>query len=269
MTEINIETSAARRSRTAGIIWGMPKCGKTSFLLTLPGKKLFVMLDPDGDQSLPDREDVEILRLYEQPDDVIIRYLTANMPSMLRKNERGHDSVIFDSMSTLSTIALNDAIRNEVGASKKDSFKPSLEAPGLAAYGARTNHIIDIVNKNLRATALVGMHCWFTSHEDEPKTDDKGSFLYITMTLSGKAINGVGLNVSEIWHMRMMDKQWHLAIAPSRGKRPMGSRMFDVTGEPEFRLRFNLTDGPDQPHSIARWFQQWEESGRKKLPLPK
>lgn len=228
------------------------------------------MLDPDGDQSIPNRDDVSIIRMYEQPDDVVIRYLTNNMPTMLRKNEQQFDSVIFDSCSTLSSMALNTAIKNEVGASSgKNSFKPSLEAPGLAAYGARTNYIIDIVNRNLRATSAVGMHCWFTSHEDEPKTDDKGSFLYITMTLSGKSINGVGLNVSEIWHMRMNDKQWHIAIANSRGKKPMGSRIFDVTGEPEFRLRFDPDKGPDQPHSIAKWFEQWEQGGRKKLALPK
>lgn len=269
--EIIVEDSATRKSRTSGILWGTAKCGKSTFLMSLPGKKLFIMLDPDGDQSLPDREDIKIIRLYEQPDDVIIRYLTKNMPTYLRKNEEQFDSVVFDSCSTLSRIALNEAINNEVGASSKgnNAFKPSLEAPGVAAYGARTNYIIDIINKNLRATGVVGMHCWFTSHEDEPKTDDKGSFLYITMTLSGKAINGIGLNVSEIWHMIFHDKKWELAIAPCHGKKPMGSRIFDVTGEPKFRLRFNPDLGPDQPHSIATWFQQWEEGGRKKLPLPK
>lgn len=240
-------------------------------MLTLPGKKLFVMLDPDGEQSIPDRDDVSIMRLYEQPDDVILRYLEDKMPSFIRKNEQGFNSFIFDSMSTLYRIMLNEAIRKGVGASTggKHPFTPSLDMPGLAAYGSRTNHALNIVNKNLRATASVGAHCWFTSHEDEPKTNDKGEFLYITMNMSGKAINGLGLEVSEIWHMRMHDKKQFIMVAPARNKQPIGSRMFNMMGEPEFQLKFKPELGPDQDHSIATWFNQWLENGRNKLPLPK
>lgn len=266
--ELEIEASTSRKSRTTGILWGMAKCGKTTFLTSLPGKKLFVMLDPDGDASLPDREDIHILRLYEYQDDLILRYLTDKMPAFIRKNEQGFDSFIFDSLSTLGQVALNEAIRTEVGASGKDKFKPTLDAPGLAAYGSRTAHIVDIVNKNLRATGAVGAHCWFTSHEDEAQTNNKGEFIKITMTLSGKAINGVGLNVSEIWHMSVNDKKWRIAIAPTRGKQPMGSRLFKVTGDIEFNVRYKPELGVDQPHSIATWYNQWIESGKNKLEVP-
>lgn len=266
MAEIEITPSSERKSRTAGVVWGPAKCGKSTLLMSLPGKKLFVMTDPDGDQSLPDRDDIHILRLYEHDDATIIRYLRDKLPSMLRKNEEAFDSVVVDSMSTVGRSALNVAISNGVGAGK--DFKPSLEAPGLAAYGARTNYLVEITNNVLRASGSSNMHCWFTSHEDEPKTNDKGEFLYITMTLSGKAINGIGLNVSEIWHMRMHDRKWFLAISPCRGKQPMGSRLFDVTGAPEFQLKYKPELGVDQPHSIATWFNTWLEGGKKKLALP-
>jgi hypothetical protein len=266
MAELTIEKSSERKSRMSGVLWGKAKCGKSTFLTSLPGKKLFVMIDPDGDQSLPDREDIFILNMYEHDDATIMRFLRDKLPTMLRKNEDGFSSVVIDSLSTLATIALNEAIRTGVGESNK--FKPSLDAPGLTAYGSRTNNIIDIVNKNLRATASVGQHCWFTSHEDEPKTNDKGEFLYITMTQSGKAINGIGLNVSEIWHMTFHDKKWRIAVAPCRGKEPMGSRIFDVTGSPEFALKFDISKGADQPHSLSTWYDQWVKGGRQKLPLP-
>jgi len=266
--ELEIEASGERKSRTAGLLWGLAKCGKTTFLTSLPGKKLFVMLDPDGDASLPDREDIHILRLYEHPDDLILRYLTDKLPSILRKNEEHFNSCIFDSLSTLGQICLNEAIRNNIGESKKDGFKPTLDAPGLAAYGSRTARTVDIVNKALRATGSVGMHCWFTSHEDEPKTDNKGQMLGITMTLSGKAINGVGLNVSEIWHMSVNERRWRIMIAPGRGKAPMGSRIFDVTKDIEFYLKFKPELGCDQPHSLATWYNTWIENGRAKLEVP-
>jgi hypothetical protein len=201
-----VQTSETRKSRMSGVIWGLAKCGKTTFLTSLPGKKLFIMLDPDGDQSLPDRSDIDILPIFKYSDGEILRYLTEGSASKLIKAS-SYDSVIVDSLSTFGQIALNEAITNEVGASKKDGFRPSLDAPGLAAYGSRTARTVDMVNKILRATALVGAHCFFTSHEDEPKTDSKGLPLYTTMTLSGKAINGVGLNVSEIWHMRFHDRK--------------------------------------------------------------
>lgn len=264
--EAKVEAGSSRRSRTAGLLWGPPKCGKTTFLLSLPGRKLFVMLDPDGDQSLPDRDDVFVIRLYEHDDDDVIHYLRKKLGTFLKERKDDFDSVIIDSLSTLTRIALNEAIRKDVGAGR--DFKPTLEMPGLAGYGARTNYIVEIVNTILRATSVVGMHCWFTSHEDEPKTNTKGEFLYITMTLSGKAITGVGLNVSEIWYMDFFDKKWRIAIAPIRGKKPMGSRIFDVTGNSEFQLKFDPELGPDQGHSIASWFKRWEEGGKKKLPLP-
>lgn len=263
---MEIVNSTERKTRSTGVIWGLAKCGKTTFLTSLPGKKLFIMLDPDGDASIPDRDDISILRLYEQPDDVIKRYMIDKLPTFLRKNEEGFDSVVIDSLSTFGQVTLNEAIRQGVGESRE--FKPSLEAPGLGAYGARTNNLVDMVNKVLRATGSVGMNCWFTAHEDEPSKDAKGNVVGTTLTLSGKATNGIGLNVSEIWHMRKNDNKWFISISPCRGRAPMGSRLFDVTKEPEFQLKFDPAKPLDQPHSLAKWYDDWAKQGRTKLNLP-
>lgn len=267
MAEITIENSSERRSRMTGVIWGRAKTGKTTLLTSLPGKKLFVMVDPDGDTAIPDDPSISIMRLYEHDNGTVKRFLIDKLPTYLRKNEEGFESVVIDSLSTFGQICLEDAIASGVGAGR--DFKPSLEAPGLAAYGARTQNIVKMVNANLRATGSVGMHCFFTAHEDEASTDDKGNLLGVTWTLSGKAINGIGLNVSEIWHLRMLNGKWTLSISPCRGREPMGSRLFDMTGDPEFQVKFIPEKGTDQPHSIATWYNQWVESGRKKLPLPK
>lgn len=263
---MEITRSTERKSRITGLLWGMAKCGKTTFLTSLPGKKLFVMLDPDGDSSIPDDPNIDIVKLYEQPNDVIKRWLTDKLPALLAKNEQGYESLVVDSLSTFGQITLLEAIRNNVGAGP--NFKPTLEAPGLAAYGARTNNLVDMVNKVLRATGSVGINCFFTAHEDEPTKDDRGNILSISVTLSGKATNGIGLNVSEIWFMRKHENKWFIAISPCRGRSPMGSRIFDVTKEPEFQLKFDPEKGTDQPHSIATWLDTWNKSGRKKLPIP-
>lgn len=265
MAELAPTKSGDRVSRTSGVLWGPAKVGKTTFLTSLPGKKLFVMVDPDGDQSLPDHPDIHVLNLYQEEDPVILRYATDKLGSLVRKMEP--DSVVFDSLSTFGQITLNEAIRKGIG--KGREFDPTLDAPGQAAYGSRTARITDVVNKLLRATASVGAHCWFTSHEDTPETDKKGDIIGITMTMSGKAISNVGLNVSEIWHLRHSDKKWILSIAPNALKKPMGSRIFDVTGNPSFELKFDPTKFTNQPHSIATWFDAWVKGGRKKLPLPK
>jgi len=265
--EITIEPSAERRTRMTGVIWGRAKCGKTSFLTSLPGKKLFVMVDPDGDVSIPDRDDIDIMRLYEHDNGTVKRFLIDKLPTLLRKNEAGYDSVVIDSLSTFGQICLEEAIANGVG--KGTNFTPTLEAPGLAAYGARTQNIVKMVNVNLRATGSVGMNCFFTAHEDEADKDDKGNIIGITLTLSGKAINGIGLNVSEIWYMRVYSGKWYLAISPCRSREPMGSRIFDMTKEPEFELKFVPEKGTDQPYSIATWYDTWLKSGKKKLPIPK
>lgn len=267
MAEIEIEASSERKSRMSGVLWGRAKTGKTTLLTSLPGKKLFVMVDPDGDTAIPDSDEISIMRIYEQPNDVIKRFLIDKLPTLLRKNEQGFNSVVIDSLSTFGQICLEDAIAQGVG--KGREFTPTLEAPGLAAYGARTQNIVKMVNANLRATSSSGLHCFFTAHEDEADRDDKGNILGVTWTLSGKAINGVGLNVSEIWHLRTASGKWTVSIAPCRTREPMGSRIFDMTGDPEFQLKFEPEKGTDQPHSIATWYQQWLDGGRKKLKIPK
>jgi len=270
---MEIVKSKDRKPRTAGLLWGKSKAGKTTFLTSLPGKKLFIMLDPDGDLSLPDRDDIDVLPLFSYETGEIIRYAEKKLPTFLRKNENKYESVILDSLSSLADRALEHAVDNKIGASKgssKSNFVPTLEEPGLAAYGARKQYILTIVSNMLRATGANSMHCWFTGHEGEAERDDKGNMIGdITLTLSGKTTNGIGKDVSEIWYLWQRDGKWTLAISPCRSKSPMGSRIFDVTGDPEFLLSFDPNGPLDQPHAIATWFNHWLETGKKAIPLPK
>lgn len=265
---MEVTKSSDRKARLTGILWGQAKCGKTTLLTSLPGKKLFVMIDPDGDVSIPDDDDIDIMRLYEQDPDVVKRFVIDKLPSYIKENVNGYNSVIIDSLTTFGQIALDEAIRAKVGASR--DFTPSMEAPGLGAYGARKQYIVHALRNNLKATASVGAHCFFTAHEGEAERNAKGDVIGdISMSLSDKTTNEVGLTVSELWHLRKKDKVWTLSISPCRGRSPMGSRLFDQTAEPEFVVKFDPNKPLTQPHSIATWIADWEAGGRKKLSIPK
>lgn len=268
--ELTPVSTTERQSRTTGLLWGQIKVGKTTLLQSLPKPILFLMIDPDGDAVVPDHEGIEIMRIYEHDDATIIRYLTDKFGTQVRKWGNRYASYVLDSTTTLGRITLDQAIANNVGASNKgsDPFKPTIDAPGQAAYGSRTSRLIQISNNILRATGSVGAHCWFTAHEDEPKTNNKGDFLHITMAHSGKTINGIGSLVSEVWYLKLHDGKRFIDIAPCFGRKPMGSRMFDMS-DAEFQLNYYPELFEDQPHSIARWHAAWLEGGRKKLPLPK
>lgn len=263
---MEVTSSKDRRSRVTGILWGQAKSGKTTLLTSLPGKKLFVMIDPDGDFSIPDSPDIDIMRLYDQDPDVVKRFVIDKLPSYIKEHPE-YVSVVIDSLTTFGQIALDEAIRSKVGASR--DFTPTMEAPGLGAYGARKQYIVHALRNNLKATASVGAHCFFTAHEGEREKNSKGESIGdISMSLSDKTTNEVGLTVSELWHLRKKDTTWTLSISPCRGRSPMGSRLFTQTGEPEFVVKFNPEEPLTQPHSIASWIAAWEAGGRKKLPLP-
>lgn len=254
--------------RSTGVLWSMSGVGKTTLLSSLPPPILYVMLDPDGDSSIPEGTDFHLLDLSMQPDDVTVRYCMDKLPTFIEKMEQPTASVAFDSLTIFSNRALNVAVERKVGASAKSGFTPTIEEPGQTAYGARRQYITHTVSKVLRATARRGFNCWFTTHQGDGETDDKGNIIRYTMMLGGKAVNDAAIQISECWWMREHDGKRYIAVRPCRNREPMKTRMFDATVSPEFELKFDPKLGFDQPHSLATWHQQWLDGGRKKLPLP-
>lgn len=256
--------------RSTGILWGPSKSGKTTLLMTLPGRKLIINVDPDGWTSVAKRKDMQVMDLSVLDFDETIRFGMGGLAMQIEKSDFGEgDSLIFDSATSYGQCALQMAVKNKIGESRKSGFIPTIEEPGISAYGARTQYIVTTVRNLLRATAKKRMHCWVTSHEDTPTTNDKGDFLYQSMLMSENAVNQTGLAVSEIWYLSKMDKVRRLAIAPCRGKKPMGSRMFTMESEPEFVLKYDTSKPNTQPHSISTWWSQWLAGDKTALELPK
>lgn len=264
--EIEIQQRSETKLRSTGVIWGPTKVGKTTFLASLPRPIVFVMLDPDGGNVLP-TEDIYIIDLSDMSNSDIIAACKRVIPRKIEDDiPENTASVVVDSLTVLANAALMDAIEKKVGASK--DFTPSLEAPGLGAYGARTNNTTDAIRNILRATKRRGLHCWFTAHQDEPTLDAKGVPLYTSMTLSGKATNQLGLQVSEIWHLRDDGADRYISIRNCRGRQPMGSRMFKGSSVPEFKLSYDPEGPLDQPHALSTWISQWQTNSGQAIPIP-
>lgn len=267
--ELVIQQPEEVAPRSTGIIWGPAKSGKTTLLCSLPGKKLLINVDPDGYEAVGFRNDVSVVDLSKYDHRDLVAAGSKLVPKMIENTtDFGEgDSVIFDSLSSYGWAALNTAILNNVGASGQ--FKPSIETPGLSAYGARTNYIVDAMRQVLKVTTRKRMHCWFTAHMDTPTTNKQGDFLYQTMTLSENGVTQTSLSISEVWFLDRDNKKATIAVQPVRGRKPMGTRIFRLDGEPEFEIKYDI-DMPDdkQPHSMSTWWRMYLAGGKRKLPTP-
>lgn len=272
----NVEISAAsstRAKRLSLLLWGMSGVGKTTLACTLPGRKLIVNLDPDGPLSISHRGDVDIVDLSSlSTDDVLAKLKSANNPLNLDGvlREGAYQSVILDSATSLSQRALEDAVRQGLGSSKKAGFVPTMEAPGLAAYGGRNAILLTCIKGLLRVTGRYNIHCCIISHEDEPKTNDQGEILYITMMLGGKLVQSTSLHLSEVWWMQdARESGYRIAIRPCRQRKPMKTRMFEASGDPEFPINYDPFAWKDLSNNpLAKYWSEWEKGAGAKLPLP-
>ena len=86
------------------------------------------------------------------------------------------------------------------------------------------------------------------------------------MSLSDALANDVSLRFNEVWHMKDTGTERQIFIRPHGYWKPMKSRMFLSTQQSNFVWHYDadtLTgDG------IAEWFDQWQQNGGRKIPLP-
>lgn len=254
--------------RLSCIIWGQPGVGKTTLACTAPGKKLIINLDPDGPASVGYRNDTMVLDLSKLPTDKVLQELEhesnpLGLSSFLNEHQ-DIETVILDSLSSLSHRALEKAVHSGIGAGK--SFRPTMMAPGISAYGGRNAIVLTCVKGLLRVTGRAGVHCIMISHEAEPEKDEKGVILYITMMLGGQLVNQMSLQIGEVWWLQEGETKGskRIAIRAARMRKPMKTRMFVTDSEPEFSFAFDYqTDNP-----ISDWWSAFEKGKGKKLPLP-
>jgi hypothetical protein len=261
--------------RIALLLWGPAACGKTSFAATAPGTKLWLSLGDQEHVSVSHRKDVVVANLSEVGYDELFKHAQSDDPFGLDTILYEHEeiqTVVLDSLTALAFRALQRAVAMGLGRSKKDNFVPSIETPGLSAYGGRNAMVLATLTGLLRITAKYGVHLIVTAHEDDPERNADGTVLYFTIMLGGKLVNNNTHRLSEIWYMSQEETakgRRRIAVRPTRLRKPMKTRMFSGKDAPEFELTYDA-DKPDKGQmTIASFFEKWTKGGGAKIPVPK
>lgn len=263
-------------TRMAILIWGPSGAGKTTFAATAPGEKLWVSLGSDEHVPVARRKDVRIADMSGLSIDEFMKHARNENPFGLDRilaENKDIGTVVFDSMTALSYMSLQKAVRDGIGAGV--GFRPSLEFPGISAYGGRNAITLEVMTEMLKVTAKHNVHMIFTAHEDDPTMIKQGKddiVDYIGIMLGGKIVNNVAWRLSEIWYYSQSElskRNRRLAVRATRKRKPMKTRMFTDKGEPEFEVNYDA-DKPDKGQmTIASWYEQWLDGGGEKLGIPK
>ena len=275
---VNVQTGKETPSRMAILIWGAATCGKTTFAATAPGRKLWLSFGDNEHVSVANRDDVLVANLSDMHYRELFKHAQSenpfNLDTFLTENE-DVETVVVDSATAIEYKALQKAVGDGIGAGR--GFTPTMEAPGISAYGGRNAILLEVLTGLLRVTAKHNVHIIITAHEADPIMTQAGNaevIDYITIMLGGKLINNTTWRLSEVWFMSQEttgNRERRLAVRPTRKRKPMKSRMFDLRGDAEFVVAYD-NEKPDDAAgqmTIANWYYDWIDNGKMRIPVPK
>lgn len=272
---IEVTQGVETPNRAALLLWGAATCGKTTFAATAPGGKLWLSFGDQEHVPVMHRKDVQVANLSGLGFEELFKHAQNDDPfgldKILAENEK-ISTLVVDSLTSIAFRALQKAVADKVGAG--GGFVPTMEMPGISAYGGRNAIVLTTITGLLRVTAKHGVHIIITAHEDDPVTRKEGKLDvidYITVMLGGKLVNNMTWRLSEIWFMSQANHGTgarSIAIRPTRRRRPMKTRMFSDRGEVEFEIDYDA-DKPDKGQmTIASWYEAWEENNYARIPVP-
>ena len=258
---VPLRNAGVEDARISMMLWGDAGCGKTTLAATAPGKKLFILMDPDGDLAVASRDDCEVLDLSAQPYAQVIEKFRSPDPYGLEAYLREHtnvQTVVWDSVTAYSYMALQEAVAK--------NNRSSMEQPGMHGYQWRNASVLRAATALMTITKRLNRNVIFVTHEAAPDRNEQGAVTSVTMALSEGTANQVGLRLNEVWWMNDNGKERTIAVRPCRLHKPMKSRMWDAQA-PEFVWKFDARD--HKGDGIAQWFDAWKKGGGRKLALPK
>lgn len=256
--------------RMAILLWASSGDGKTTLAATAPGpKKLWVSFDPDATACLGPRDDIIEVKLYDQPARIVEKFKLEDGPffrDLDRMLEADPDiaTVVVDSITTFRDKAMIHGVVIAKGTAKGRTS--TIEDPGYSGYGNLNTWTRQLVANMLTITAKHNRHVVLIAHEDKPTTNDQGQLLYISIMLGSSLNVQVPVNITECWHMQDTGKKRLIQIRPCRSFKPMKTRMFRTTGEPEFEWNYN--DETKEGEGIATWYERWKDAKFGKIDLP-
>jgi len=265
LSGLPVLTPTQRVQRLSILLWGTSGCGKTTLAATAPGRKLWINFDPDGTETLLGRDDILVIDFSTEKNDVVAKFREEN-PIRIEKfiAEQNIDTVVFDSLTSYGEKALHYGVKMAQGTTKGRSA--TLEDPGFSGYGNKNTWTRLAVKNLLQSTGKLNKHCIFIAHEDKPTTNEQGTVLFISIMLGSALNEQIPVSLSEIWHMSDTGKKRMIAIRPCRMRKPMKTRMFKTTGEPEFAWHYNAETW--EGDTIEKWYNEWIARGSK-IDLPK
>lgn len=267
---VEITSQADAPRRMAVLLWGGAGCGKTTFAATAPGVKLWLSFGDQEHVSVMHRKDVKVANLSELGYDDLFKYGQGDNPFGLDQvlaSDASIETVVCDSITAIAFRALQKAVSLRLGASR--TFTPTMEQPGLSAYGGRNAIVLEVLTGLLRVTAKHGVHLIATAHEADPVLNNDGTVQFITIMLGGKLVNNNTWRLSEIWYMSEDGDRRRLAVRPTRLRKPMKTRMFSGKGPPEFEMTYDA-DMPDKGQmTIASFYERWTKEGKIGMKLKK
>lgn len=275
---IPVQTGAETPSRIALLLWGPATCGKSTLAATAPGKKLWLSFGDNEHASVSNREDVIVADLSKLDHKELFKHAKSENPFGLDQFFTDHEDVetlVVDSATAIEYKALQKAVGDGIGAGR--GFTPTMEAPGISAYGGRNAILIETLTGLLRVTAKHNVHIIITAHENDPVMVKEGNseiIDYYTIMLGGKLVNSTTWRLSEIWFMSQDttgNRDRKIAVRPTRKRRPMKSRMFSMNDDAEFVIKYDSDKPDDAPGqmTIAGFFYQWMDGGKRRLAVPK
>jgi hypothetical protein len=257
--ELKIERPADILSRISMIIWGDSGAGKTTLAATAPGRKLFLLFDPDGDMSIRNMPEWSRIDMTGSDPIDIVKEGTKPDPYTLYNILPEFDTLIVDSLTKFSEHALKLAVRT--------APKSSIEQPGLNGYGLRNIYVSSLISNTLRITSALNKHVIFITHEKDADRNSDGAIVGVSMLLGGQLPNITSKDISEVWNLRDHAGHRYIAVRPERLRAPMKTRMFDAGSNTNFEWKYNANKLEGQ--TIDAWWSAFVERSYTKLPLPK
>ncbi len=259
---VPISRASAGSGRFTALIWGPSGGGKTTLACTAPGRKLIINFDPDGPDSVAYRNDVDVLDYSTRPYGITETFKSESEPlGLTRAVLERYDTIIVDSITNASDKALDAGVASSLVKGSQ------VERPAPGSYQFRNRLTLKLIKNVLRITGQYSKHCIFIAHEDSPTKTDEGTVLFVSIALGGSLPDAVPIDFSEVWGVyEVAGKGKYIAIRPCRSRKPMKTRIFSTSKEPEFPLTYNPDIGKGD--TISRWWEMWLHNNKNKIPIP-
>lgn len=262
--ELKQSTSVEEKRPFSMVLWGKSGCGKTTLAATAPGKKLWLLFDPGGTDSINNfinRGEVVVLDTTDKPNAIVERFINENPLGLEQFLDQNPDieTIVFDSTTSFRERCLQHApVKGKAIA---------VDDPGQAGYGYRNRWTLGCVFHMLRLSQKKKRNIIFIVHEDAPDKDTKGQVVSISMLLGGSLVEEVPLNFSEVWHMKDNGGKRSIAVRPYGFYTPMKTRMFKTDKGTIFEWPYNADT--DTGMRLSHMYDAWKASNYEKIPLPK